>query len=219
MRVLLLVVGLLAGRIACAQAVVTFHFERPGVAVTSYTFTVPEAGGGTFVAVYPPLVSMTGVAATAQGPAHGPEMLAVSAGTRKALFEKVRAAELGKRDCASKAKHLADTGLKVLTYAGGEGAGTCAYNYSDDKGVAGVTQMFQAMANTYDEGRVLEFKRRFDRLGLDEVMTRLVEEVKVGQAMEMGNIAPTLRRLVDDAQVLERVRGRARKLLEGIAPE
>ncbi len=36
-------------------------------------------------------------------------------------------------ECASKAKNIADTGKKTLSYTGADGSGSCTYNYSDNK--------------------------------------------------------------------------------------
>jgi hypothetical protein len=64
-----------------------------------------------------------------------------------------------------------------------------------------------------DEGRELDFLRRYDRLGLDDAMTFLAQEVSAGRALEVGTIAVSLRSVADDADVMQRVRARARTLL------
>jgi hypothetical protein len=115
--------------------------------------------------------------------------------------------------CASKAKNIADTGTKTLSYSAPDGTGSCTYNYSENKEVEELTGMFQGMAETMDEGRILDHLHRFDRLGLDDAMTFLAQEVSAGRALEVGTITASLRSIADDADVMQRVRARARTLL------
>jgi hypothetical protein len=116
-------------------------------------------------------------------------------------------------ECASKAKNIADTGTKTLSYTAPDGAGSCTYNYSENKDVQALTEIFLGIAETMDEGRELDFLRRYDRLGLDDAMTFLAQEVSAGRALEVGTIAASLRSIADDADVMQRVRARARTLL------
>src|SRR5205823_7571283 len=107
---------------------------------------------------------------------------------------------------ASKAKNIADTGKKTLTYTGPDGSGSCTYNYSENKTIDMLTNTFLAIAYTLDEGRRLEFLHRYDRLGLDAEMSLLLQEVGAGRALELGTIAPALAAIVDDTAVIQRVR-------------
>ncbi len=115
--------------------------------------------------------------------------------------------------CASNAKNIADTGKKTLRYSGEGGEGSCTYNYSENKRVVMLTEAFLGIAYTLDLGRKLDFDHRFDRLGLDAVTALLVAGVESGRAVEVGTIAPTLRSIAEDSELLERVRLRAAKLL------
>jgi hypothetical protein len=119
--------------------------------------------------------------------------------------------------CASKAKNIADTGIKTLSYTAPDGSGSCTYNFSENKDVESLTAIFQGMAETMDEGRQLDHLHRFDRLGLDAAITFLAQEVSAGHALEMGTIAESLRSIADDEDVIQRVRARARTLL-ALAP-
>ena len=115
--------------------------------------------------------------------------------------------------CASKAKNIADTGTKTLTYTASDGSGSCTYNYSESKEVQAETEILEGIAETLDEGRQLDHLHRYDRLGLDDAMTLLTQEVSTGRALEVGTIAACLRSIADDADVIQRVRARARTLL------
>jgi hypothetical protein len=130
------------------------------------------------------------------------------------IFKLARSVDRFDMACDSKAKNLANTGKKTLTYAGPDGRGSCVYNYSDNKNVTALTDMFLAIAFTMDEGRRLEFLHRYDRLGLDAEISSLAHEEKEGRAMELGTIAPTLSAIEGDTALIQRVRLQAGKLLE-----
>jgi hypothetical protein len=116
-------------------------------------------------------------------------------------------------ECASKAKNIADTGKKTLSYKGSDGQGSCLYNYSESKGVTQLTDLFQAIAFTMDEGRKLEFMHRFDRLGLYSEIDILNREINDKRALEVGNIAPALQAIIADEDLMQKVRERAARLL------
>jgi hypothetical protein len=116
--------------------------------------------------------------------------------------------------CETRAKHLAQTGKKVLTYWHGDAPLACTFNYSDNVAVMKVVDTFQAMADTMQYGERLQQKHRFDRLGLDAEVESLARDVKQGRAIEIQNIAPALQSIVDDERVMERVRRKAARLLQ-----
>lgn len=192
---------------AKANAVITFRLERPGLPVPSYLFTVHEDGLGSYLVTYPPT-----------GYANVPESVTMPLQLRErttaGLFEKVRSTDRLRGGCESKAKNIANTGMKTLSYAGPDGTASCTFNYTESKAVTSLTDTFLGMAYTLDAGRDLQQKHRFDHLGLDREMNSLVEAVRDGKALEVASIAPILHSLVDDTALLERVRTRAAKLLE-----
>ena len=90
---------------------------------------------------------------------------------------------------------------------------SCTYNSTENKDVQTLTDIFEGIAETLDEGRKLEYLHRFDRLGLDAEMESFSREVADGHAMELQAIADTLRSLAGDPDVMQRVRTRASALL------
>ncbi len=185
------------------KAQVSFQFLHKGLPIPQYTLTVDEDGAGTYTA--------TDNSRGASEPIQ--RDLTLTAATTRKIFALSLAAHLSQATCASRAKNIADTGTKTLTYVAAEGTSTCTYNYSENKEVVGLTDVFQGIAQTMDEGRRLDFLHRFDRLGLDDAMAYLVEEVSTGRALEVGTIAPSLRSIVEDSNVLQRVRAKAAVLL------
>ena len=202
-----------------AKAQVVFDFDRPGLPVPRFTMTVNEDGTGSYVAdqVFP----ATPGAAPSETPAmqHVDRTISLSQATTAQIFTNARTLDRFNITCASSMKGIADTGKKTLRYTGAGGDGECIYNYSQDKRVVALTDLFQAIALTLDMGRKLDFDHRFDRLGLDATIASLAEQVDAGRAMELGTIASTLKSIARDSEVLERVRLRAARLLKQAQPD
>ncbi len=200
-----------------SDATLTYHYERPGLPVPIYTFTIHRDGSGVYVATYLPAPAKSRepavLASSDPLPAPTTTPITLTGLTTTKLFEHVRSTNLLRGGCASKAKNVASTGDKTLEYVGPDGQASCKFNYTESKPIAAVAETFEGIANTLDTGRKLDFDHRFDRLGLDEKMTRLVTASQEGRALELQTIAPILRSIADDAQVIERVRIRASKLL------
>jgi hypothetical protein len=191
------------GTASRTQSEVTFQFVRPGLQVPRFTLRVREDGTGSYqaeqVAKSPGHTAMPAEAAQhidrtfALSPAHGASRFNIA--------------------CESKAKNIADTGAKTLSYSGSDGSGSCVYNYTENKTVVMLTDTFLGIAYTMDEGRRLDFLHRYDRLGLDAEMDVLSQAVEAGSALEVGTISATLSGIADDTAVMERVRLRAATLL------
>lgn len=200
------------------QAEVSFHFERPGLPVPKFTLTLKEDGTGRYEADQ---AEMPATANSMRGQAaqHIDRAIVISPATTAKIFKDARSLKDFNIECASSAKNIADTGKKTLTYKGDDGSGSCTYNYSENKTVQSLTDKFEAIAFTMDEGRRFEFLHRYDRLGLDAEMITFAQEVEAGRAVELGTIAPVLASLADDGAVIQRVRLKAKKFLEQAASE
>ncbi len=203
------------------DAVITFQFERPGLPVPSFLVTVHRDGTGTYAATVAPLEAQTSRYGSYVAAPTGPSTeikrtIALTPQITAQLFEQVHTTNRFHGGCESKAKNIASSGVKTLTYSGPDGQGHCVYNYTEIKPVAALADAFLAIAFTLDEGRKLDQAHRYDRLGLDEEMRILVEAVHDGRAIELGNIRSTLASIAEDNQLLERARGRAATLLAGI---
>ena len=208
-------VGESAPKPASGAAEVTFEMVRPGLAVPRFRITVREDGTGSYAGDQVVAPAPTGGGTPSDSPtSHVEREIGVSAGTAAKIFKTARAEKMFAVACASKAKNIADTGQKTLRYAGPDGRGECHYNYSENKGVMVLTDLFVAMGATIEEGRKLEFQHRFDHLGLDAELDSLEQASETGRSVELGTIAPVLRSLAGDTELMERVRLRAAKLLD-----
>jgi hypothetical protein len=178
-----------------------FRYTATTTQLPSYSFRVLPDGSGTYLeSVKEPDGAVHDLASE----------LNLSRKATQSLFEKAKILHRNGFACASKAKNVANTGSKTLDFDGG----SCTYNFSEDKTVVALTAAFQAMAFTLDEGRKLNIKLRYDRLGLNDEMTILWDAVKDGRAAEVENIEGILATLANDEQVFERVRQRAADLLK-----
>jgi hypothetical protein len=121
--------------------------------------------------------------------------------------------------CETHAKHIARTGEKTLSYVHGDAWFTCTFNYSDNEAMMRAEGAFEAMAETLEFGDRLERYHRFDRLSLDPEITSLQKEVAQGRAIEVENIAGTLRSIAEDERVIDRVRRTAARMVESVAAE
>jgi hypothetical protein len=203
---------------AKAQAEVSFQFDRTGLPVPRFTLRIREDGTGSYQADQVEIPA-TATAMRGQAAQHIDRPIQLSRPTVAKIFKEAKALNHFNIECASKAKNIADTGKKTLTYTGADGSGSCTYNYSESKNVDTLTTIFLGIAFTLDEGRRLEFLHRYDRLGLDAEMISLTQEADAGRALEFGTISPTLAAIADDTAIIQRVRLRATKMLEQVTAE
>ena len=191
------------GQTAPAPTQVSFRFERPvvGVAVPKYVIAIRQDGTGSYKAEI-------------AGGQPVERELRFDPATVTAAFDGSKLLRESKAPCASKAKNIADTGTKTIESTDTEAV--CQFNYSENKGAVQLTEFFQGIEFTLEEGRALDFKHRFDRLGLDAEMIVLGEAAETRKAVGLEVIAPTLRSIAGDTDLIERVRLRAAKLLEAV---
>lgn len=111
-------------------------------------------------------------------------------------------------------KHaLANTGRKTLTYADISRNFQTVYNYSENKAIQELTQLFQNIASTLEFGRKLAFKYKYDKLGLDAELKAMEDQAANHNLVEVQAIAPVLQQIADDPTVLNIARQRAKKIL------
>lgn len=194
--------------------------QQPAAGTTSFTFNWPEApiphwsievhedGTGRY----------DRLEADAKPSAQTLRPITVSKATLDRLRAPYKTVVSG--NCETKLKHLAQTGEKHIAYtmAGSDVGSSCTFNYSDDKSLMSAADAFQAIAETVQTGEKLEHTHRFDRLGLDAQLESLTSQVKQGNAIELQNIAPVLKSIVEDERVIDRARRKAARLLQDALP-
>jgi hypothetical protein len=128
------------------------------------------------------------------------------------VFDTVHHHNLLNEGCESHLK-VAFQGWKKMTYSGPDGDGSCEFNYSKNKDIQSLGESLVGVASTIIEGARLELLLQHDPLGLDQEMEYLKEASDDGRLQQMCAIHGILAKLVDDPDVMERVRRRARLLL------
>jgi hypothetical protein len=202
----LLVLGLTAN----AQQI-RFTYENPKLQPPKYVVTVQEDGSGHFQsdAGGPPSDNESMPAEAQDRPIHISKLL------REGMFAIARKNKLFAFSCEDGGKNIAFQGKKTLAYEGPEGQGSCIYNWSKKADINKLTDQFESIATTLEEGSRLERQYEHGRLSLDAEMEVLEQMVHEGRAIEVENIAPILQKLANDEAVLQRVQRRARALLQG----
>jgi hypothetical protein len=112
-------------------------------------------------------------------------------------------------------KHaVASTGKKTLSYVDAVHQFQTKYDYSENPTIAELTSLFSGISNTIEYGRRLQFKRRFDKLGLEAELKGMEHMAENKSLAELQLIAPLLENIANDTSVLHIARQRARRLLE-----
>lgn len=117
---------------AKTPAEVTFQFDRTGLPVPRFTLRLREDGTGNYQADQVEIAA-TATSMRGQAAQHIDRSISISPETAAKIFKEARALNYFNVECASKAKNIADTGKKTVSYSGSDGSGSCAYNYSENK--------------------------------------------------------------------------------------
>jgi hypothetical protein len=190
-------------------AQIRFTYENPKLQPHKYVITIEEDGNGHFLSESAPSAESEGMGSESQDrPIH------ISKAVREPMFAVARKDKFFAKGCDDGGKNVAFQGSKTLEYEGSEGKGSCTYNWSKNPQIDKLTNQFEAIAATLDEGSKLQREYEHGRLSLDGEMETLKQLVQDGRAIELENIAPILQTLAGDEAVLQRVQRRARALLE-----
>jgi hypothetical protein len=197
--------------LAAQVAQIRFTYENPKLQPQKYVLTVDEDGTGHYrseVSAGAPTDSESTPPGSQDRPIHIAKVL------RESMFAAARKNKLFTISCEDREKNIAFQGTKTLEYEGPEGKGSCVYNWSKNAQINKLSDQFEAMATTLEEGGKLQHQYEHGRLSLDLEMEFLEQMVHDGRATEVENIAPILQTLADDEAILQRVQRRARALLQ-----
>ena len=137
----------------------------------------------------------------------------ISAENVKKIFDLAAELNYFHGDFDFKDHPVAFTGKKTLSYNDASRHFQTTYNWSTNKSLEQITQIFQGIASTLQHGRKLQYLHRYDRLGLEAELKFMEEEAKNHQLAELQVISPDLQSIVDDYRVMHIARQRARRLL------
>ncbi|MCU1253900.1 MAG: hypothetical protein JWM83_199 [Candidatus Angelobacter sp.] len=137
----------------------------------------------------------------------------LSSRNQEKLFRYAREANYFNGDFSYKKHAVASTGKKTLTYADPTRYFETTYDYSENKAIAEITNIFLGISNTIEHGRKLVFLHRFDKLGLEEELKGMENAAAGHNLEELQIVAPTLESIAGDRTVLNIARQRAQRLL------
>jgi len=129
------------------------------------------------------------------------------------LFRYAAEANYFQGDFTFKKHAVASTGKKTLTYVDASRHFTTTYDYSENKAIEEITNIFMGISNTIEHGRKLQFMRRFDKLGLEAELKVMEDAAESHSLVEIQLIAPTLESIAEDPAILNIARQRAHRLL------
>jgi hypothetical protein len=137
----------------------------------------------------------------------------ISPARRDKLFRYAREANYFNGNFTFKKHVVASTGKKTLTYADSARHFNTTYDYSENKAIQEITNIFQGISNTIEHGRKLQFLRRFDKLGLEAELKAMEDAAASHSLAELQVIAPMLESIAQDDSILNIARERAKRLL------
>jgi len=137
----------------------------------------------------------------------------MSAAGREKLFRYAKEANYFDGDFTFKKHVVASTGKKTLSYSDPARHFSTTYDYSENKAIQEITNIFAGISNTIEHGRKLQFLRRFDKLGLEEELKAMEDAAESHNLAELQIIQPTLDSIAQDSAILNIARQRAKKLL------
>lgn len=138
----------------------------------------------------------------------------ISQATAHRVFELAQSLDYFQGDWDFKKHRIADTGRKTLIYADSTRTLQTTYNWSENRAIQELTEIFQGISNTQEAAYELTRLRRYDRLGLNRQLERMEEMAKGGWLRELQVIAPLLEKLATDREIMHIARQRAQRLLE-----
>ncbi|MGC1462867.1 MAG: hypothetical protein WA802_11745 [Terracidiphilus sp.] len=195
---------------SASSGVVETDFTNPQASPSHWTLTLHKDGSGYFHSDGRKRPATESVELDV---ANVDRDVQVSADFADRVFRTAREHRWFNEECESHLK-IAFQGWKKLSYSGPEGHGSCTFNYSKDTELQALGDQLLGVAETLLEGARLQALLQHDPLGLDKETEYVLEGSKDGRLQQVGTIKQILERLEDDPKVLDRVRKRARILLE-----
>jgi len=206
--------GLLLLAFSCAAfaenphglATVSFSLDFPGANPSHYEISVSEDGKGVY--------SSNGQLNKDSDPADGtPLPFTLSDKVREQIFELTHRAHYFKGKVDSGNTKIANTGVKVLAYKSADQNSQATYNYSPVPAVQQLTAVFESLSTVLEFGRRLSYLHKYQKLALDDDLSRMVQMQKDNDLGDVQAIAPILNEIADDTSVMNVSRARALRLL------
>lgn len=192
--------------------VVTFDLVWDAATPQQFTVTTRADGGSTYLSRNP-------LKAVPPGEEREPNYslrFTMSSANQAKVFKLAQQADFFNGDFDYKAHPVANTGKKTLTYADLTRHFQTTYNHSENKAIQQLTELFQGVSATIEFGRRLQFKHKYDKLGLEDELKAMENSETSHELAELQIVAPALQSIADDSTVLNIARQRAQRLLKKV---
>lgn len=194
-----------------SQPTVTYLFSWPqGIPWTSYSITVQSDGKTHFSGTPHPDEQDRNTDPVQQD-------FTMWENNRQKIFTLAQKLNYFQGNYDAHIKHIAQTGSKTLEYQSPQVHGSSTYNYSQNPDVQALGRIFIGIATSVDYGRKLAFQYRYDKLGIDQTLKDLVELQANHEVEELHMIAPMLRKIAADPNMMNIARQSATRLLHVMA--
>ncbi len=187
----------------------TFSFDFPNADPSHYSVAV-SADGRVAYQADPSSEASTGVPYIYR--------FTLSTESLNKIFGAVKQLKYFNQDFDFKKGKVAFTGNKTLAYKDGDRDFRSSYNWSNNATVEQLTDLFEGIAETMEFGRRLDYYHTHDKLGLESELKRLQEMDKDHQLAEIQAIAPILKSIAADQNVMNISRRRAEAILSSVSP-
>ncbi len=133
---------------------------------------------------------------------------------REKIFELAKAADYFQGDFEYRKHPIAFTGKKTLVYTANGKSTQTSYNWSDNQAIRDLTDIAMHISNTLEFGQRLAYEYRFEKLGLNQELTKMEEMASHGELAELHVLSPLLQQLANDVSIIHVARLRAARLLK-----
>jgi hypothetical protein len=195
-----------------ALPTITFTLSSGNVAPKHYSITVDRIGKAVYESRDEEAASSAGSGASAPDPPYVVKFT-MSAKSLDRVFALCETLQHFRGSYDYTKTRIAFTGKKTLAYRDAHDQAQSSYNWSENKDVQELTNIFQGTSESLEFVQRIEHKRRYDRLGLSDEMKAMEHLFQEGRLYEVQAVRPALESLVKDGSVLKTVRESARRML------
>jgi hypothetical protein len=197
------------------SATVSYEVDSANRDPAKYSLTIDGAGHAVYTAADKPDPKTSPDDDIAPAPPYRVEF-EVSPPTRERLFSLAQQLNYFAGDYEFRKHKIADTGQKTLRYHDPTRDTSTVFHWSENREIQDISNIFESIALTQALARKIQFMRRFDKLGLDDVLKRMEDLQRQNDLLEIQSIAPTLRLVANDTSLMHVARERAARLLDQI---
>jgi hypothetical protein len=146
----------------------------------------------------------------------GPQSMEISAGLRARIFSLAADLRYFRGISLDVKRRIANLGEKTFRYEKGGEASEAKFNYTLNAKANQLLQIFESLAREQEDFAVLQRRMKYDRLGVNEVLLLLDDDVRHQSIAQPERFLPLLEQIAGDSRFLEIARQRARALADVI---